>query len=88
MSYEYIVQQVIIPTEDFLGGALPEWLNTLGADNWRVVQLKDGPVKGEDSIMFMGVFERKIETNQKLRNMQLGKETDDNDGKKAEAERD
>jgi len=71
MPYEYMVQQVIIMNEDFLAGALPEWLNTLGADNWRVVQLKDGPVKGEDSIMFMGVFEREIEVNQKLRQAQL-----------------
>jgi len=71
MPYEYIVQQIIIANEDFLDGALPEWLNTLGADDWRVVQLKDGPVKGEDSIMFMGVFERKIEINQKLRKIQL-----------------
>ena len=88
MPYEYIVQQVIIPNEDFLAGALPEWLNTLGAHNWRVVQLKDGPVKDEDSIMFMGVFERKIEVNQKLRDMQLGKEDDDNDGKKDETKGD
>ena len=86
MPYEYIVQQVIIPNVDFLDGALPEWLNTLGADDWRVVQLKDGPVEGEDSIMFMGVFERKIEVNQKLRDKQLGKEIANDDGKKAETE--
>ena len=88
MPYEYIMQQVIIPNEDFKHGAMIDWLNTLGAQDWRVVQLKDGPVEGEDSIIFMGVFERKIEVNQKLRNQQLGKEENDDDGKESETKGD
>ena len=74
MAYEYLMQQAEFLHEDFMKGAMVDWLDALGAENWRVVQLKDGPGKNKatPSILVMGVFERKIEINETLRNAQLG----------------
>jgi hypothetical protein len=75
MSYEY---QILGHSINTMGKEnLQGWLNALGVVGWRLVFFhpdEDTPV----------IFERKIEANQKLRDIQLGKESADNDGKKTE----
>ena len=58
---------------------LEKWLCQMGAKNWRLVGFDpsiDSPI----------IFERKIEANQKLRDMQLGKEVDADDRTETETD--
>lgn len=73
MPYEYDVRAHTVKTMGHQ--SLQEWLNEMGATGWRLVSFHseiDTPI----------IFERKIEANQKLRDIQLGKENQDDDGKK------
>lgn len=65
MPYEYEVKAHTVRTIGHQ--SLQEWLNEMGATGWRLVAFHSdtgAPI----------IFERKIEVNQKLRDVQLGKE--------------
>lgn len=80
MPYEYQVFYYVGPDPNMPTGMITDedlvrWLNELGRQDWRLVELMD-----YFSGQARGLFERKIAISEKLRAIQLGKEneTDDN----------
>ena len=79
MSYEYEVHGHSANT---MGKqALQKWLCEMGAKNWRLIGFNP-------SIESPIIFERKIEINREMRDKQLGKEENDDDGKESETKGD
>ena len=85
MPYEYKIDR--IGGNNSADDKMEKHFNQWGAQNWRIVRVGFELV-AEWELNHVTIYERKIEINRKMRDKQLGKENDDNDGKKSETEGD
>jgi len=68
MPYEYKI--VRSPINTIADDEFEAWLNKLGAKNWRLIRIGLADIH-KFNLNKVSIFERKIEINQKLRDMQI-----------------